>query len=104
MFVQISPSDKDLSETISSLNFATRVRGIELGPVRKQVDTSELQKLKMMVCRMFSKCSFLFICLQEFLVQHATQPLIVILSPFFFFFFGGSLTKQGRKLNPKMSP
>nr|XP_033511856.1 kinesin-like protein KIN-14R isoform X1 [Nicotiana tomentosiformis] len=49
MFVQISPSDKDLSETISSLNFATRVRGIELGPVRKQVDTSELQKLKMML-------------------------------------------------------
>lgn len=50
MFVQISPSDKDLSETISSLNFATRVRGVELGPVRKQVDTGELQKLKTMVC------------------------------------------------------
>ncbi|KAK4356322.1 hypothetical protein RND71_025293 [Anisodus tanguticus] len=49
MFVQISPSDKDLSETISSLNFATRVRGIELGPVRKQVDTGELQKLKTML-------------------------------------------------------
>lgn len=50
MFVQISPSDKDVSETLSSLNFATRVRGVELGPARKQVDTSELQKLKMMVC------------------------------------------------------
>ncbi|XP_031107444.1 kinesin-like protein KIN-14R [Ipomoea triloba] len=49
MFVQISPSDKDVSETLSSLNFATRVRGIELGPARKQVDTSELQKLKMML-------------------------------------------------------
>ncbi|PHT61417.1 Kinesin-4 [Capsicum annuum] len=49
MFVQISPSDKDLSETISSLNFATRVRGVELGPVRKQVDSGELQKLKMML-------------------------------------------------------
>ncbi|KAJ8557432.1 hypothetical protein K7X08_003057 [Anisodus acutangulus] len=49
MFVQISPSDKDLSETISSLNFATRVRGIELGPVRKQIDTGELQKLKTML-------------------------------------------------------
>ncbi|XP_049380688.1 kinesin-like protein KIN-14R [Solanum stenotomum] len=49
MFVQISPSDKDLSETISSLNFATRVRGVELGPVRKQVDTSEIQKLKTML-------------------------------------------------------
>ena len=49
MFVQISPSDQDLGETLSSLNFASRVRGIELGPVRKQVDTSELQKVKAMV-------------------------------------------------------
>lgn len=46
MFVQISPSDQDLSETLSSLNFATRVRGVEMGPVKKQIDTSELQKVK----------------------------------------------------------
>lgn len=50
MFVQISPSDQDSSETLSSLNFATRVRGVELGPVRKQIDTAELQKIKLMVC------------------------------------------------------
>lgn len=50
MFVQISPSEHDLSETLSSLNFATRVRGVELGPARKQVDTTELQKMKLMVC------------------------------------------------------
>lgn len=50
MFVQISPSEQDLSETLSSLNFATRVRGVELGPAKKQIDTSELQRLKMMVC------------------------------------------------------
>lgn len=49
MFVQISPSDQDLSETLSSLNFATRVRGVELGPVRKQIDTNELLKVKTMV-------------------------------------------------------
>lgn len=49
MFVQISPSEHDMSETLSSLNFATRVRGVELGPARKQIDTSELQKMKMMV-------------------------------------------------------
>ena len=49
MFVQISPSEQDLSETLSSLNFATRVRGIEFGPAKKQIDTSELQKMKMMV-------------------------------------------------------
>ncbi|CAM8907686.1 unnamed protein product [Rhodiola kirilowii] len=49
MFVQISPSENDLGETLSSLNFATRVRGVELGPARKQVDTSEIQKLKTML-------------------------------------------------------
>ena len=54
MFVQISPSEQDLSETLSSLNFATRVRGIELGPVKKQMDTSEIQKMKVMVGLIFS--------------------------------------------------
>ena len=49
MFVQISPSDNDVPETLSSLNFASRVRGIELGPAKKQVDTAELQKVKQMV-------------------------------------------------------
>ncbi|KAI7979213.1 Kinesin-like protein KIN-14E [Camellia lanceoleosa] len=49
MFVQISPSEQDLNETLSSLNFATRVRGVELGPAKRQIDTSELQKMKMML-------------------------------------------------------
>lgn len=49
MFVQISPLEQDLGETLSSLNFATRVRGVELGPARKQIDVGELQKLKIMV-------------------------------------------------------
>ncbi|GLT46908.1 hypothetical protein SLA2020_206350 [Shorea laevis] len=49
MFVQISPSEQDLSETLSSLNFATRVRGVELGPAKRQVDTNELQKMKTML-------------------------------------------------------
>ena len=60
MFVQISPSEKDLSETLSSLNFATRVRGIELGPARKQIDTSELQKMKLMVCLVLKQWSSLY--------------------------------------------
>ncbi|KAH9664286.1 kinesin-like protein KIN-14R [Citrus sinensis] len=55
MFVQISPSEQDLSETLSSLNFATRVRGVELGPARKQIDTSELQKMKVMVDKQASQ-------------------------------------------------
>lgn len=49
MFLQVSPSEQDLSETLSSLNFASRVRGVELGPVKKQVDTAEVQKLKQML-------------------------------------------------------
>ncbi|OMO50800.1 hypothetical protein CCACVL1_30241 [Corchorus capsularis] len=49
MFLQISPSEQDLGETLSSLNFASRVRGVELGPAKKQVDTAELQKLKQML-------------------------------------------------------
>ncbi|XP_010254592.1 PREDICTED: kinesin-like protein KIF3B isoform X2 [Nelumbo nucifera] len=56
MFVQISPSELDLGETLSSLNFATRVRGIELGPAKKQVDTSELQKMKMLLDKARQEC------------------------------------------------
>ncbi|KAK7337789.1 hypothetical protein VNO77_18376 [Canavalia gladiata] len=48
MFVQISPSATDLTETLCSLNFATRVRGIESGPARKQTDLTELYKYKQM--------------------------------------------------------
>ncbi|KAF5803224.1 putative minus-end-directed kinesin ATPase [Helianthus annuus] len=46
MFVQISPSSADLGETICSLNFASRVRGVEHGPARKQTDVNELFKYK----------------------------------------------------------
>eukprot|EP00898_Chlorokybus_atmophyticus_P003991 jgi/Chlat1/4593/Chrsp290S04351 len=38
MFVQISPSEADCSETLCSLNFASRVRGVELGPARRTVE------------------------------------------------------------------
>ncbi|KAJ4981530.1 hypothetical protein NE237_032367 [Protea cynaroides] len=49
MFVQISPKENDVSETLCSLNFASRVRGIELGPAKKQFDSTELVKYKQMV-------------------------------------------------------
>ncbi|KAK1294141.1 Kinesin-4 [Acorus calamus] len=42
------PSSADLGETLSSLNFASRVRGIERGPSRKQSDNTELVKYKQM--------------------------------------------------------
>ncbi|XXG54474.1 hypothetical protein AAC387_Pa03g2342 [Persea americana] len=48
MIVQISPSDCDLGETLCSLNFASRVRGIEHGPARKQSDPLEIFKCKQM--------------------------------------------------------
>ncbi|KAL2490530.1 P-loop containing nucleoside triphosphate hydrolase superfamily protein [Abeliophyllum distichum] len=46
MFVQISPNLADLGETLCSLNFASRVRGVEHGPARKQTDHSEILKYK----------------------------------------------------------
>lgn len=56
MFVQISPSEKDLGETTSSLNFATRVRGVELSPAKKQIDTGEIQKMKAMLDKARQEC------------------------------------------------
>ncbi|KAH6762555.1 P-loop containing nucleoside triphosphate hydrolases superfamily protein, partial [Perilla frutescens var. hirtella] len=49
MFVQISPNMSDLGETICSLNFASRVRGVEHGPARRQTDHAELLKYKQLV-------------------------------------------------------
>ncbi|GAB4846713.1 hypothetical protein Ancab_025719 [Ancistrocladus abbreviatus] len=49
MFVQISPNEKDLSETICSLNFASRVKGIELGPAKKQLENTESLRYKHML-------------------------------------------------------
>ncbi|KAL1354053.1 kinesin-like protein KIN-14R [Arachis hypogaea] len=49
MFVQNNPLVKDLDKTLSSLTFTTRVRGVVLGSVKMQVDTSELRKTKAML-------------------------------------------------------
>lgn len=36
MFVQISPHENGMGETLCSLNIASRVRGLDLGPTRRQ--------------------------------------------------------------------
>jgi len=50
MFVNISPSGRgeDANETESSLRFASRVRKIELGQAKRQVDNSDMVKYKKM--------------------------------------------------------
>ncbi|KAL5560367.1 hypothetical protein UlMin_036578 [Ulmus minor] len=48
MFVQINPNESDLGEILCSLNFASRVKGVELGPTKKQMDTSEYLRYKQM--------------------------------------------------------
>ncbi|KAF5207649.1 Kinesin-like protein [Thalictrum thalictroides] len=48
MFTHISPSSADMGETLCSLNFASRVRGVEHGPAHKQADHYELFKYKQM--------------------------------------------------------
>ena len=49
MVVNVSPNAYDLGETTCSLNFASRVRGVEMGPAKRHVESnvSEVQKAKM---------------------------------------------------------
>ncbi|KAL8155407.1 hypothetical protein AgCh_000695 [Apium graveolens] len=42
VLVQINPNENDLSETLRALNFTSRVIGIELGPGKKQLDSTDL--------------------------------------------------------------
>jgi kinesin family protein C2/C3 len=48
MLVQSCPNKCDSGESLSSLNFATRVRGIELGLAWKQLASIDLLKYKKM--------------------------------------------------------
>lgn len=57
MFLQISPNENDLTETLCSLNFASRVRGIELGAAKKQTDKTELFRYKQMVTVATETCN-----------------------------------------------
>ncbi|KAL8089247.1 hypothetical protein AgCh_038874 [Apium graveolens] len=47
--IPFSPNENDLSETLRALNFASRVRGIELGSGKKQFDNTDLIRYKQLV-------------------------------------------------------
>lgn len=64
MFVQISPNENDLSETLCSLNFASRVKGIEMGPAKRQLDTSEFLRYKQLVKSYYFSAFLLLVKLQ----------------------------------------
>eukprot|EP00054_Salpingoeca_dolichothecata_P013803 m.77257 g.77257 ORF g.77257 m.77257 type:complete len:924 (+) comp20666_c1_seq1:99-2870(+) len=46
MVVQIAPVEKNVSESVCSLNFAKRVRAVELGSAKKTTDSAEVAALK----------------------------------------------------------
>lgn len=46
MVVQIAPVEKNVSETVCSLNFAQRVRTVELGQATKKTETAEMANMK----------------------------------------------------------
>jgi hypothetical protein len=46
MFVCVSPGEPDASETLCSLNFASRVRNVELGPAKRKGDGGAEAKLR----------------------------------------------------------
>lgn len=47
MFVNVSPEEGNSTETLCSLQFAARVRGVELGPLKRNIaQGSEIRELK----------------------------------------------------------
>ena len=54
MITQISPTEDDVEETMCTLQFATRVRGVELGAAKshKKSSTGEMLEMKKTITRM----------------------------------------------------
>ena len=47
MLVNVNPTEADAGETVCSLGFAARVRGVELGPAKKHIESgAEVQELR----------------------------------------------------------
>ena len=49
MIVQVSPVEKNVGETLASLNFAQRVRSVELGQATKRLDNNENERVPLEV-------------------------------------------------------
>ncbi|XP_038976129.1 LOW QUALITY PROTEIN: kinesin-like protein KIN-14J, partial [Phoenix dactylifera] len=80
MFAQISPSSADLGETLCLLNFASRVRGVEHGPARKQSDPAESFKLKQMAEKLRQEekeTARLNESLQSMQLKYASQEYVI---------------------------
>lgn len=43
MIVQVAPVEKNVGETICSLNFAQRVRSVELGQASKKIESGDVE-------------------------------------------------------------
>ena len=66
MFVNVSPVANDAGESVCSLNFAARVRGVELGAVRRNIDASaDVRSLQAQVAGQQSQVSFAALCTAE---------------------------------------
>ena len=46
MITQVSPAERNVGETLASLNFAQRVRTVELGQASKKTESAEIAELK----------------------------------------------------------
>ena len=46
MITQLSPVERNVGETLASLNFAQRVRTVELGAASKKTESAEIAQLK----------------------------------------------------------
>ena len=63
MFVQLNPDVESYSETVSTLKFAERVSGVELGAARSNREGRGVRELMEQVLECFINCHF-FIFLQ----------------------------------------
>ncbi|GJQ13818.1 hypothetical protein GpartN1_g5609.t1 [Galdieria partita] len=57
MFVNVSPEEPDLQESISSLSFASRVNRIQLGPATKHTESQELSRFAKAATRAYEEAS-----------------------------------------------